>query len=375
MNQLGQLSDAELLDDAIALLADRLPSKWGLEKTAIGGDSEPRDLIVKSPNGTSQTAMVVEARSEVTTRDVQVLLGAPWKRWRRLAANYPILVVAPYIGPRVRELLATEGVNYLDLTGNVRISVDYPGIFIEFKGADRDESARKPRRGLGGAKVGAVVRVLADAAPPFTGSQIARAAGVNEGYTSRILGTLADEGLITRDRTGPIKAVDWPAMLRRRAQALDLFRPVGAYRFIARQGPRQLLKDMSALAAEDAPTITGSFAAARLAAVAAPRLLVAYTMSPRDLASNLDLLPADTGADTILIRPDNRVVFDRPKRDSDGLVWAGPSQIAIDCLAGSGRMPAEGEAVIQWMLNNEKEWRYPSIEKLLLASEARDSQG
>jgi hypothetical protein len=364
-----QVSEAQLLDGAIEVLSRRLPSEWVVEKTSLGGDPEPRDLIIKSPNAASQAVVLVEARAGVSARDVQVLMGGPWKRWRRQTGNQPILLIAPYIGPRVRELLTEENVSYVDLTGNVRISLNYPSVFIELQGAERDPFGTKPRRGLRGAKVGAVVRVLADAAPPYTGAEIARAANVNEGYLSRILETLSDEGLIERESSGPVTGVDWPAMLRRRAQALDLFRSAGTYRYVAREGTRRLLEDLQDRRSDPPPTITGSFAAARLAPVAAPTLLVVYTMTARELADDLRLLPAEAGADTVLVRPDNEVVFARSTRDEDGLTWAAPSQVAIDCLAGSGRMPAEGDAVIDWMRQNESRWRYPSMEALLESSD------
>jgi hypothetical protein len=365
-----QPSEAELLDDAIEVLTRRLPSKWAVEKATIGGDSEPRDLLLKSPNLSGQALILVEARRDVSPRDVQVLLGGPWRRWRRQAGNYPILLIAPYIGPRVHELLIEEGISYVDLTGNIRIELDQPGVFIEMKGSQRDPAAAKPRRGLSGAKVGSVVRVLVDAAPPYTGAEIARVAQVNEGYASRILETLDDEGLITRGSFGPVTAVDWPALLRRRAQALDLFRSSGTYRYVARQGTRSVLQKLIERPSEPPPTVTGSFAAARLAPVAAPTLLVVYTLSPRELAEDLKLLPAETGADTILVRPDNNVVFARSAND-DGVWWAAPSQVAIDCLAGSGRMPAEGEAVIGWMSKDEGGWRYPSLRALIEATASR----
>jgi hypothetical protein len=365
-----QTSEAQLLDAAIELLSRRLPSDWALEKASVGDDPEPRDLIIKGPNAASQALVLVEARPDVSARDVQVLMGGPWKRWRRQAGNQPIVLIAPYIGPRVRELLTEESVSYLDLTGNVRISLNYPSIFIELQGAQLDPSRTKPRVGLRGAKVGAVVRVLADAAPPYSGAEIARAANVNEGYLSRVLETLSDEGLIERESFGPVTGVDWPAMLRRRAQTLDLFRSAGTYRCVARQGARGLLENLKDLGTQSAPpTITGSFAAARLAPVAAPTLLVVYTLTPRELAEELGLLPAEAGADTVLIRPDNEVVFARSTADEVGLTWAAPSQVAIDCLAGSGRMPAEGAALIDWMRDNEGQWRSPSIEGLLEPSD------
>lgn len=235
------------------------------------------------------------------------------------------------------------------------------------EGARQDPRATKPRgSAIRGAKAGAVVRVLVDTAPPYTGADIARAAGVNEGYLSRILDTLADEGLIDRERAGPVTGVDWPAIMQRRARALDLFRPVGTYRYISRQGTSALLDRLRSRPSVDRtpPTVTGSFGAARIAPVAAPSLLVVYTMNPRELEAELELLPAEAGADTVLIRPDNNVAFARAAPDG-GMAWAAPSQVAIDCLAGTGRMPSEGEALIGWMRQNTGAWRYPSIRALL----------
>jgi MarR family len=153
-----------------------------------------------------------------------------------------------------------------------------------------------------GAKAGAVVRVLVDAAPPYTGSDIARAARIDEGYLSRVLDALADEGLIDRENFGPVTRVDWPALLRRRARAFDLFRPAGTFRFVAREGTNALLDRMqSEPRSGHVPTVTGSFAAVRLAPVAAPTLLAMYATNPLELGSELGLLPADAGADTVLI--------------------------------------------------------------------------
>ena len=40
-----------------------------------------------------------------------------------------------------------------------------------------------------------------------------------------------------------------------------------------------------------------------------------------------------------------------------GLTYVSPTQVALDCLAGNGRMPAEGEAVLTWLAENESAWR------------------
>lgn len=357
--------DEGLLAAAVAVLTRRLPPTWSVEPQPSGTSDGDWELTVKTANGGNQMTLLVEARRTVNPRDVAELTGGLFRRLRARGSDVPILVVAPYLSLRARTLLELDAINYVDLTGNVRVVAEYPGLFIVTEGAQTDPSpsARGPR-GIRGAKVGAVVRALIDAKPPYTGAQLAKAADVNEGYVSRILDSFIDEGLISRPRSGPVLDADWPALLRQRAAALDLFRKTGTFRFVARNGAQQLLDDVRQLEPEDQPVITGSFAAVRLAPVAAPTQLVFYTMNPRLLASRLSLLEVDSGADTVLIRPENHAAM-RGASIEDGLRYAVPSQVAIDCLSGSGRMPAEGEAVIEWMLANEDRWRLPNIIALI----------
>lgn len=358
---MNELTEVELIAAARSLLTRRLPPDWTVELASGQPDSPAgRDLIIKSARAGSQNAVLIEAKRHFAPRDAQALAGSPLiRRLRDRAGQTPIMIVAPYISPRTRELLTEERISFLDLTGNVRLHLDYPGLFIETQGAARDPAGSPRPRGLRGAKVGALARVLIDAHPPYTGAQIARAAEVNEGYASRVLETLLGEGLIERSGRGRISEVDWPGLIRRRAQAMTLFRPTGAYRYVARNGPRRTLGNLAQQAIRDdrwPPIVTGSFAAERLAVVAPPTQLVIYTMDRTRLADDLSLFEVDSGADVVLIRPENHIVYARTKR-VDGVWYAAPSQVAIDCLAGTGRMPAEGEGVIDWMQQNEAQWR------------------
>ena len=182
------------------------------------------------------------------------------------------------------------------------------------------------------------------------------AAGVDPGYASRILQSLNEEALIDRAPRGKVTDVDWPGLMRARAQHLDLLGRRAANGFVARQGARQALTSLADDPPEGYWAVTGSFASAAVAPVAAPALLVVYAMNTNALASRLDLLPADEGANVVLIRPTNYGPFDRVRR-TDGITWAGYSQVVIDCLSGNGRMPAEGEALIEWMTDHLGEWR------------------
>lgn len=46
---------------------------------------------------------------------------------------------------------------------------------------------------------------------------------------------------------------------------------------------------------------------------------------------------------------------------TDNIIYVSPVQAAIDCLTGPGRMPAEGEALVQWMSDKPSRWQVPSL--------------
>ncbi|MEI7548774.1 MAG: right-handed parallel beta-helix repeat-containing protein, partial [Actinomycetota bacterium] len=106
--------------------------------------------------------------------------------------------------------------------------------------------------------------------------------------------------------------------------------------------------------------ITGSFAAVRLAPVVAPTLVVAYSDAPQDLAESLGFVPTDQGANVALLTPFDQVVWERTVK-ADALTYVAPAQAAVDCLTRNGRMPAEGDAVLQWMTEDENTWRLSTL--------------
>lgn len=284
------------------------------------------------------------------------------RRLRVMSGGTPILVVAPFISPRSQELLAEQDISYLDLTGNVRLVLDNPGLFIQTTGAAKNPYApQRPSRGLRGAKAGLIIRTLIDALPPYTVTGIADAAGVVPGYVSRVLETLESEALVIRGARGQVISVEWQELIRRRAAALDLLAKQTSTTYVSPNGARTALEAMANK--KTRALVTGSFAAVRFSPIAAPALLVAYSMRPDDVASELNLRSVTEGADVVLIRAENPGVF-RGATEDEGGVWAAPSQIAIDCFSGPGRMPSEGQAVIEWMALNEERWRASSIDKL-----------
>ncbi len=114
-------------------LRSRLPSSW-----TVAFDRQPRtprgrpDALIRlrSPDG-AESILVVETKSLVEPRGIPAILD----QFRRWPDGQP-LVVAPFIGPRAREDLAAAGVGYADATGNLRLALDKPAVFLETVGAE-----------------------------------------------------------------------------------------------------------------------------------------------------------------------------------------------------------------------------------------------
>jgi hypothetical protein len=362
------LQETDLIDAAAAWLSDHLPPTWSTERRdqtfAGGDDAEPQrvdaTIDVRAPNGT-YTTFAVEAKRSFLPRDVERLLPSLTRLLRTLAGNVPLLVVAPWLSARTRELLERERINYLDLTGNALIRLDNPAVYVKTAGAARNpEPEPRSPASVRGPKAARLIRLLADVRPPYGVRELGNAASLAPGYVSRLLDSLDRDALVERSRKGEVESVDVPGLLRRWTESYDVLKTNEARRFIAPAGAGQAMDHLAATPNAGRTAVTGSFAAVRRAPVAAPALLLAYTNDVDTTAAALDLLPADEGANVVLLRPFDRVVWDRTAQ-KDGITYAALSQVAADCLTGTGRMPAEGEALLRWMTENDSEWRLGSL--------------
>lgn len=369
-NSLSREND--LVEAATDWLRARVPPTWTVEirerEEAAEADRADAALEVRSPN--LYATLAVEARRSLSPRDIAYLFGSLGRRLRSLSPNVPLLVVAPWLSARTRELLAGEEVNYIDLTGNALVRLENPALFIQTQGAERDPSpAPRGKARVRGPRAGRLIRTLIDVRPPYGVRELAHATRLAPGYVSRLLDALDDEALVKRSKRGRVESVDVAGLLRRWTESYDVFASNDAATFLAPRGAAQTLPFLAALTDAGPTAVTGSFAAVRLAPVAAPALLAVYCDKVKALAETLKLIPADEGANVVLLRPFDPVAWERTS-EQDGLRYVAPSQAAVDCLTGNGRMPAEGEAVLDWMLANEPEWRVASLTDLASSTAA-----
>jgi hypothetical protein len=369
-------TEDKLVDAAVVWLRDSLPDSWQVDRSqrALAGaaDTTARTLDagidVRAGNGAA-TTLAIEARRSFSPRDAELLVSGVARSLRALASHIPVLVIAPWLSSRTQELLTDQSINYLDLTGNARLKLDNPALYLKSIGAQRNPApvARGQVR-LRGPKAGRLVRLLADVQPPYGVRDIAAAAGLNPGYVSRLLDALDREAVIDRDPRGPVRSVDVAALLRRWAQSYDVLKANNATGFLAPAGPAAVLERFASIEGAARVTATGSFAAVRRAPIAAPALLMVYCDDVRAVADELQLLPADTGANVALLQPFDPVAWTGADIE-DGISYAAVSQVAVDCLTGNGRMPAEGEALLRWMSEDETRWRATSLDEFAAITE------
>lgn len=333
-----------------ALMA-RLPQGWRLSEGPFRGQQRQVDAVLKITSPTKQTASVfVEAKSRLEPRDVDLISSIV-----RPTPDVPVLVIAPFLSPRAQERLSAGGFAYADLTGNVRLSVPKAGLFIQTSGArENPQPPVRDRKSLRGAKAGRLVRALADFRPPVGLRELAKRAGVDPGYTSRVVDVMTRDAIVVRTARGPITSVDWPALLRRWSEAYSPFQRQDLTWYLSARGLATTVEKLKAVSAPYA--VSGSWAATQFAPVAPARLLLCYADDPEALARELDLRQTETGANVALVTPYDPIVYERTSQQK-GVTVAALSQVAVDLLTSPGRGPNEGDALIEWMGANEDVWR------------------
>ena len=351
-------TEAETMRRGLAILADRLPAGWSVELDTGGhGDRGADGLIELTAADGKATTLVVESKRVVEGRDVEAIRA----QLDASAAGIPgsaALLMARYLSPPVRERLARAGISYVDATGNVRVEVSVPGLFVSDRGADRDpwRGPGRPRGTLKGAPPAKIVRALADIGGPWTVRELVKVAQVSTGAAYRVIEYLEREGLAVRDESGSLTVPDWAELLRRWSDEYGFVRSSRVTRWIAPRGLPDLVRRASASDTSVPYAVTGTLAAAEWAEYAPARSAMVYTADAAALAALWDLRPADVGANVMLAEPEFDVVYERTVTRG-GLCLAAPTQVVVDLMTGPGRAPSEAEELLDWMVRNEASWR------------------
>lgn len=337
------MNQANSIAEVLRVLSERLPAGWEAVSTAVTQRNGPdASLKITSPDGES-LRIPVELKDRLRPRGVADVRDA--------LATYapgPALVAAPFLSPRTRDQLQAANLNYIDLTGNVRLVLSRPGLFVQTTGASADpRPTTASGRSLRGPKAARVVRALCDFRLPLSISDLGTRSNVDVSYASRLVEWLAQEALLERKPRGAVEAVDRPALIRRWAEDYSVLKSNEARGFLDPRGIDNLVRGL-VNARSQRMIVTGSLAANKISPIAPARLAMVYVDDIEGAAKFLNLVPADTGGNVMLLAPFDEVVFARPAT-ADGLTFVAASQLAVDLLTSPGRAPSEAEAVFQYL--------------------------
>lgn len=339
------------------LLAERIPSGWSLQARRVEAltGHQHTDLLAEVASPAGETAVLaVDVKKTLEPRDILRAVKQLSTVTAGASPDAVPVVAAAYLSPRTRALLRDRGVGYVDTTGNVRIEISTPGLFIATDGADRDPWPRDHKlRSLRGRGAARAMRAIIDSTPPYGIRERAGATGASAPTLSRVLDLLEREAIVTRVR-GAVSAVDWQAAIRRWAEDYDQTGSNAPTTALEPRGLRALEKKLRAT--NFLYAATGALAAQQFDPVAPARLAGIYVMDAIEAIDRLDLRRTDAGANVVLLEPLDPVVFDRTV-ERDGLRSVALSQLAVDLLTGPGREPAQGEQMLKWMEKNERVWR------------------
>ncbi|GAA1983338.1 type IV toxin-antitoxin system AbiEi family antitoxin [Microbacterium pumilum] len=351
------MPEAEVVREATRRLLEVLPPSWSGElvaQSAVGAlRRNDAELTVRAPSGVAAT-IPIEAKRIIEGRDVATIAEGAGSQTGLPGSD--LIVMARYLPATVRDRLTDAGLSWADATGNVRVSLTWPGLFIFNRGADSDpwRGPGRPKGTLKGEPAAKVVRALIDFDRDWSMRDLVEASRASTGATYRVIEFLDEEGLVERINSRVV-ARDWQSILRRWSADYSFTRTNQTSKWIAPRG----IDDVLARARETSDlryAITSTVAASRWAPYAPPRSLMVYAESAAEIADAWGLRTAEGGTNVVLAQPNYDVVFERAEA-WDGVTIAAPSQVVVDLLTGPGRNPSEAEELINWMSRNEPVWR------------------
>ena len=256
---------------------------------------------------------------------------------RKFAAEFkkkgiPVVAV-PYMGKVGQRLCEEAEVSWLDLSGNAHLfgprglRVHVEGKPNQFKRPGRPRSLFAPKS----ARISRCLLVEPDR--PFTQRALARTSGLDEGFTSRLVRQLEEQGLVERDTEGAVRIADFDAMLEAWREAYDFSRHHIVRGHIAARSSddvvRQLAAHLKRSKIEHAATgLAGAWLLNRFAGF---RLAVFYVSQMPSEAEQQEIgfREEARGENVWLVVPNDEGVF-YGAAEHDGIRCVHPVQVYLD---------------------------------------------
>src|SRR5258708_29409014 len=167
----------------------RRKAKAWEESAAARIAGHPADLTIKFRLGEQEHVLVVELSSVGQRRQIGAAVPRLAEPRREVPGAYPV-AAAVYIGPQSAQILKSNNLGFVDLSGNCYLA--FENVHIEKEGKRNVRPSTRPLRSLFAPRATRVVRVLlVEPARGWRLDELARAAAVSLGHAHNVVKRLA----------------------------------------------------------------------------------------------------------------------------------------------------------------------------------------
>ena len=283
----------------VKLIQERLPQGWlvELDQEVTSSLGRRADAVIQLVSAQGETvSLITEVKRTVVTRDLENVVTQ--LRTYAAGTGQPDLVpllIARYLPPPAQGWLTDRNVGYADATGNIRLTLQRPALFLRDVGASKDpwRGAGRPRGTLLGEPPARVVRALVDYQPPMSVPNLVKLSGASTGATYRVVQFLQEQALLDRASNGLIETVQWRPVLERWAKDYGFLRSNTVSKFLQPRGIPTLMSDLGRLPGVRY-ALTGSLATtsrdSTVTGVATTTVLVTITVLVTTLVTDTTVL-------------------------------------------------------------------------------------
>jgi ribosomal protein S28E/S33 len=341
---LHQQLEAEVpkrLAELLAVPASRV--KVQRQPDAGHGQSGEADLILTV--GDVNFVVACKARGEaaavaMAVRSVKEFAGRLKKK------NVPLVAVS-YMGDVGKRLCAGAEVCWLDLSGNAHLVA--PGLRVDIEGKPNQFKRPGRPRSLFAPKSSRISRcLLVESQRAFSQRALAKASGLDEGFTSRIVRQLEEQRLVSRDATGAVRVADFDALLDAWREAYDFSKHHIVRGHIAARSSDEILRGVSERLKHGKleHAATGLAGAWLCSGFAGFRLVVMYVaeLPGKETCQAMGFHETERGENVWLVQPNDAGVF-HGSAEREGIWCAHPVQVYLDLKGHPERSAEAAEAL------------------------------